>query len=302
MQQAKGIVLSVAGRSIKFYDQQVKEGVLTSRALKAIVGDIAYYKQEGAQNKVDQIEPRRNVLMRTFGSQDKEMAANLDLVLIVCAPSPLFNTVAIDRILTICFASRIPVALALNKIDLGLEPALDIYRNLDFPLFEFSAKFGQGFAGFMDYLQSSTLRSLALCGISGVGKSTILNRLVPDARRDTAEVSQRTGQGTQTTSQALAYPWTSQSGANLFLIDLPGASKFGISDLTEELVRQAFPEFIKVAAQCKYSDCAHIAEDSCGVKQALSSGEIAPSRYASYLDMMTELKSLPDARKYPRKT
>lgn len=292
-----GTVVAIAGREVQIYARELFKAKLSSRAMKVLPGDSVRFESAGEEPRVLEIEERRNILNRTFAYRDREIAANLDLLLVVTAGGVLFNTIAIDRVCTVAGAAGIPVAIVVNKLDLGPEDATAVYRALEYPVLEISAKHGENFASLLELLEPSGLSVTALCGVSGVGKSTILNRLIPEADRKTGEVSARTGQGRQTTSQARGYLYR-RSGEPLVLIDLPGSQAIGVSHFSRQEIRATFPEFSRVAMQCEYTDCLHLAEPSCGVKDAVEAGTIAISRYRSYLNMCQELDDMPDFRKY----
>ena len=291
-----GVVTVVAGRTVTIYDGKEEfEAKLRSRALKVLVGDRVSVAPDLL---VQEILPRKSTLMRTFGNEDREFAANIDLLIVVTALDKLFNSTAIDRALTIASAASVPVVMVANKVDLGDEPRIKIYEEIGHEVFALSAKFMQGIEKLVERLETEELSTVALLGVSGVGKSTLLNRLVPDAEARTAEVSDKIGQGRQTTSQALGYVMPRRGFSPLVVVDLPGSQYLGVSHLSPEIVLMSFEEFLPFAASCKYSDCKHIAEPECGVKTALEQKKIAASRYESYTAMLEELRDMPDARRY----
>lgn len=295
-----GTVVAVAGRQVQIFAGELYTAKLASRSMKVLPGDRVRFEASDDERRVLEVEPRRNMLNRTFSYRDREIAANLDLLLLVTAGGVLFNTIAIDRVCTVSVAAGIPVAIVINKLDLGNEEAAGIYRDLDYPVLELSAKLGDNFSELLKLIQPRDLSVTALCGVSGVGKSTILNRLIPEAERKTGEVSVRTGQGRQTTSQAIGYLYRREQEP-LVLIDLPGSQAIGVSHLSRQEIRATFPEFTREAGKCQYTDCLHLAEPACGVKDAVEAGSIALSRYRSYLNMCQELDDMPDFRKYGQK-
>ncbi len=290
-----------AGRAIYIHDGHTMPATLASKNLKSIVGDRVRYILENGEAIVTETVPRKNCLQKSFGAADKEIAANLDRLFIVTAPDQLFNTIAIDRVLAVCHAEDIPVTLLLNKIDLGEEPRCEAYRAAGFEILPMSAKFGKGLEGIRALFSDPAYEIVALCGVSGVGKSTLLNTVVTSAQQVIGELSEKTGQGKQTTSQAFGFPYQENRASPLMVIDLPGSSQFGISHLSKEIIRSAYPEFYEAARQCSFNDCTHTVEPNCGVHAAVEDGSVADFRFESYVDMFRELDGLSDARKYGKK-
>jgi ribosome biogenesis GTPase len=251
-----------------------------SKAVEAVVGDKVLFEGSGEHAIVVEVLPAQNTLSRSYRDETKRLAANLNELFIVTALGPLFNTYFIDRIMAVASAELIPFTLVINKIDLGeslFEPLIKIYRDIEVPMLHLSAKFGQGLESLRAKLSEPQIEVAALCGISGVGKSSILNVLLPDIQARTDEVSTRTGQGKQTTTQAFGYTYPRSRSTDLLLIDLPGVQSFGITHLTKEQVGNAFPE------------------EQCGVVKAVESGLLPFSRYESYAKMIAEID---DAKRY----
>lgn len=237
---------------------------------------------------------RQNQLTRTYRKRSKLIAANLDRILIVTAVGPLFNTIFIDRVLTAATVEGIPCTLLVNKVDLGLTQStseITVYQQIGIDLILMSAATGQGIDQLTMLLANQHLKRVVLAGVSGVGKSTILNRLVLQAQRRTAEVSRKTGLGRQTTSLAIGYRYDRGHGSDLLLIDLPGIQTFGVTDLDPLTIASTFPEFCSIQSACEYRDCHHLEEPNCAVRDAVFSGEIPCSRYESYLNMVSEVES-----------
>lgn len=284
------VILTPAGETIK--------GRLSTHARDVTVGDYVTYSIERGEAFISSVAPARNCLARAYHEKRKKLGANLDRVFIVTAAVPLFNEIFVDRIIAVATSEGIPCTLIVNKTDLDLSntlPLVETYAHLDIPVFYTSARLGEGMAAVEAALTDPHLHIVALAGVSGVGKTSILNHLVPEAASRTAEVSQRTGQGKQTTSQSRGFQYTRPNAPPLLIIDLPGIQKFGVTHLTKQEAAAAFVEFNEHAPNCRFGDCSHTAEDECGVKDAVDSGAIALSRYVSYLDMVEEIES---ARKY----
>ena len=188
--------------------------------------------------------------------------------------------------------------LVLNKADLGLELTASIvaaYRKIGIEVIECSAKFGSTFDEIEKRIQSSSVNVVALCGVSGVGKSTILNRLVPGAGAKTGELSEKTGQGRQTTSQPRAFLYSSAQAGQRVIIDFPGVQFFGLSHVPKEVVAGAFEEFVRYGQGCRFINCRHLQEPSCAVREAINRGDIEGWRYDSYIQILNEIE---EAREY----
>jgi len=262
---------------------------ITAKVPGVAPGDYVMHDQAGISN----VLPRKNCLVRTYRGQTKELAANLDMLYIVTAILPLFNTIFVDRVIAVCELRGIPYSLVVNKVDLGpeaAEPVTAIYDRLQVPILLTSAKTDEGLRPLALQLERCESRIVALAGTSGVGKSSILNRLVPEANRKTAELSRKTGKGRQTTSQAVGYVYDRADALSL-IIDLPGLQHFGAAFLAKSEAARGFREITRAAADCEYADCSHTAEPNCAVKAAAERGEIAPTRYLSYLHILDEIEA-----------
>jgi len=298
--EAKAVVLSASRRHVFISPdwQTVLKGTSSVKALDLTAGDQVIFEKRDSQVFVTSILPRKNSISRTYNNETRTVAVNLDRLFIVSAILPLYNTVFIDRVLAVAASQNIPCTLILNKIDLGLEEtksSIELYARLGFEILFTSAKYGDGMDRLAQALLDPLLQAVALAGISGVGKSTILNWLIPGAARKTAEVSPRTGQGRQTTTQAFGLLYRRPEKQGLLIIDLPGMHNFGISHLSTKQVAASFPEILSLAEECEFSDCAHVAERRCAVRDAVEAGKIARSRYYSYMHMLAELA---ETRKY----
>ena len=243
---------------------------------------------------VDNVLPSKNCLSRSYREETIRIAANLDRLFIVAAASPLFNTTFIDRVITVATLEGIDFTLVVNKSDRELESIrslISIYERLHLPLLYTSALQGAGFDQLEESLTDESLSIAAFTGISGVGKTSIISRLLPHTTLRVGEVSIRTGQGKQTTTQPEALVYHRAGKHPLLLVDLPGIQNFGVSHLDSTAVAGAFVEFQEVRGQCEFSNCAHRAELHCGVRDAMNRGTIAASRYDSYLRIVEEIEA-----------
>ncbi len=269
------------------------EAQLRSNAAEVVCGDLVIVDTSTDEPVITSIEKRTNLLSRSYGGKTKLLAANLDHLFIVSAIYPLFNTVFIDRTIAACIHEEIAFSLIVNKIDQGLDETqnlINVYAGLNISILYTSTKDPEGISPLVKVLEKSTIKRAALCGISGVGKSSLLKKLIPDAQARISAVSEKTGHGRQTTSMAVSYPRQTSHGLQ-YLIDLPGLQHFGVSHIRLDQLRSYFTEFVALSEQCQFIDCAHMAEPSCAVREALIKGEVSETRYNSYVHMRREIES-----------
>ena len=266
------------------------------------VGDIVNFEinKEGFAF-INRIEERRNYIIRKSINLSKQahiLASNLDLaLLIVTASHPLTSTTFIDRFLATAEAYRVPAVLAINKMDLYEGTDLEyadfltrLYRKVGYPVFQISAETGSG----IDELRKELIgRTTLLSGNSGVGKSSLLNRLIPDVNTKTAQISDVHDQGMHTTtfSELYVMPQTEESptlSSPTYIIDTPGIKGFGTIEFEKETVSHYFREIFAMSENCRFGNCTHTHEPGCAVRKAVEDYEIAPSRYESYLSIMED--------------
>lgn len=254
---------------------------------------------DGNTALIEEIVDRKNYVIRKASNLSKQshiIAANVDIaMLVVTVAHPETSTTFIDRFLASAEAYRIPVTLVFNKIDLlndeethYQDAVINLYENIGYSCLKCSAQTGHGIEEGIG--NSPSLRELLkdkvtlLSGNSGVGKSTLLNRLIPDAKAKTSEISSAhdTGQHTTTFSQMFDLP----EGGNI--IDTPGIKGFGTFDMERSEVSHYFREIFEIGRDCKYGDCTHTKEPGCAVLKALEEHYISQSRYQSYLSMLDD--------------
>lgn len=261
-----------------------------SRYDRVVVGDRVTL-DDGDENGtlgIAAVEPRRNLLERRTpsGRGNKPVAANLDRVYVVTSatdPQPIPQL--IDRLCAIAEANEIPVALVINKSELGSGEALAArYRHAGYEVFLVSAKTGVGLDPLFQALRG---RESLLTGASGVGKSTILNRLAPGLALRTGEVSEKNRRGKNTTVAAVLVPLPGGG----WLVDTPGFSDVGLWGIEPRELASCFPEMRGLIDRCKFADCTHRDEPACAIRDAAHTGVIHPDRYASYLILLEELRS-----------
>ena len=258
------------------------------------VGDSVWIKNQEKEKAttIEKIEPRKNYIVRKSINLSKKtqiLAANIDrLYLIVTLVAPETHLAFIDRFLVAAESFRIPVTLLFNKMDLYFEehlPIVDnviaIYEKIGYPCRKISA---------LDEKTISFLRKeidgnqVMIGGHSGTGKSTLINALDDSLSIKTGQISQAHLQGQHTTTFAEMHQL--QSGG--YIIDTPGIRAFGVIELEKEFISHYFPEMRELIGACKFHNCLHLNEPQCAVKSAVENGEIAPSRYATYLSLMEE--------------
>ena len=258
------------------------------------VGDrVTVEERPGDADYIVAIEPRRNYVIRRASNLSKEshiLAANVDqALLVVTLREPEVSTTFIDRFLATCEAYSVPASIIINKSDLWddldreLADALRVlYTQLGYGVEFLSVKSGEGLDRLRDLTRDKT--SL-LAGNSGVGKSSLINALVPGADLKTGEISDihHTGMHTTTFSEMVSLPYGGQ------VIDVPGVRGFGVIDFDKYDVSHYFPEIFETGRDCRYSDCLHIGEPGCAVRPAVEEHRIAESRYASYLSILEEV-------------
>ena len=258
------------------------------------VGDRVTVNDEGW---IIGIEDRRNYIIRKSINLSKQchiLAANVDqALLVVTVDRPQTSTTFIDRFLASAEAYRVPVILVFNKTDL-LSPDLRHYQQMMVSLYEgigyecrqISAATGEGVEEMRPLLSDKVT---LLSGNSGVGKSTLINRLVPGASLRTAEISDAHNMGMHTTTFSEMIPLTSLSSyPTSYLIDTPGIKGFGTFDMEPEEITGYFRDIFRFSKDCRFSNCTHTHEPGCAVLRALEDHYIAQSRYQSYLSMLQD--------------
>ena len=256
-----------------------------------IVGDQVRLTVDAAgQAVIESALPRASVLMRAEGTREKSLAANIDQIAIVFAARPDFNAHFVWRALLAAHGAGIDALAILNKSDLPDVAAAQAFlaqlKSLGYATLAISAKFGAA-ATQATLLQVLGDRNTLMIGQSGMGKSTLLNLLVPDAGARTQEFSVKLNLGKQTTSTSRWFHLPA-GGA---LVDSPGFQSFGLRHLDERALAAAMPDIARAPGRCRFNDCRHLDEPDCVVRAALARGEIDGARYAFYRHLMLELRA-----------
>ncbi|SAK48217.1 ribosome-associated GTPase [Caballeronia glebae] len=257
------------------------------------VGDRVVYEQSSAdQGVIVEIGERRNLLYRSDQFKSKLFAANLDQLLIVLGTEPHFSEDLLGRALISAEAHGLESLIVLNKIDVesALAPArarLAPYRELGYTVIELSAKMAPGEVH--PQLDARLKdRATILLGQSGMGKSTLVNLLVPDADAATREISSALNSGRHTTTFTRLYDLPG-GGA---LIDSPGFQEFGLHHLSEGQLERAFADFRPYLGHCRFYNCHHLHEPGCAVLEAVDAGKIRPARHALYVQLVHEASQI----------
>ena len=265
------------------------KGIFRQQKMKPLVGDdveIDIISEEKKTGNVAAILPRKNALIRPA-------VANVDQALVIFAaasPNPNFNL--LDRFLVMMGRQDVPVILCFNKCDLIPEEQQQeiaaIYEASGCKILFVSAKKALGLKELQEILEGKTT---TVAGPSGVGKSSLINLLAPEACMETGEISKKIERGRHTTRHAELI----QLKGDGYIMDTPGFSSLYLPEMEKEELQDCYPEFAAFEPYCRFQGCSHISEPDCGVKEALSEGKIHPVRYENYCQLYGELK---DRKKY----
>ena len=258
-----------------------------------VVGDyVDLEKNVDGTAYITEIDERKNYIVRRSSNLSKQshiLAANLDqCMLFVTVNYPETSTVFIDRFLASAEAYRVPTSLVFNKIDNYNEEELEyvdalinLYEYIGYSCFKISALQGDGVNEIKEVLKNKVT---LLSGHSGVGKTTLINSILPDAQLRTGDISIHHKTGMHTTTYSEMIPINDEG----YIIDTPGIKGFGTFNMEKEEISHFFPELFKVSKKCKYNNCIHIKEPGCAVLKAVENHHISESRYHSYISMMED--------------
>ena len=275
----------------KVYECKAK-GIFRKSNLKPLVGDnveIDIIDEEKRLGNITDIFPRKNQLLRP-------PVANVDQAVVLFAivkPNPSYNL--LDRLLIQMRQQNLPVIICFNKQDIATkqeqQELYDAYEKCGYRVLFISVKEEQGLDELKALLKGKTT---TLAGPSGVGKSSLLNKLVPDADMQTGELSKKIERGRNTTrhSELFFVEDDISKGSGTYVIDTPGFTSLEMRDVTADTLMQYYPEFTEYEPLCRFGGCSHIAEPDCGVKDAVAEGKISQVRYDNYKVLWEELKNM----------
>jgi len=290
-----GLVVAAHGRHCMVETVDGRQVLCLTRGKKSdiVVGDRVHWQPAGDEGVVERVAERRNLLYRQDEWKTKSFAANLDQLLILVAVEPMYAETQLTRALIAAEQAGIPTMIVLNKTDLpGVDAArerLAPYKAMGIAVHELSLKADGGRAAQAQLMPLLADRATLVLGPSGMGKSTLINLMVPAAEAQVGEISKALNTGRHTTTSTRWY-WLDEH-RHTALVDSPGFQQFGIRQLQPTDLARLMPDIRVHAQACRFYNCTHLHEPGCGVRDALARGDIHPSRYRIYGELHAELSA-----------
>lgn len=286
-----GYIVAAHGRQcrVELENGEVLPCLTRGKKSEAVCGDKVFIRSAGEnQGVIEEIRPRRTLFYRSNAFRQKLIAANVDQLILVAAVEPAFSTQLLERCLIAAASQDIATLIALNKCDLvdalpAAEARLQPFAARGSTLLNLSAR-EDAAAAVAQLLPRLRGKTSLLAGQSGMGKSTLINALIPAAEAATREISAALDSGKHTTTHARLY----HLDADSHIIDSPGLQEFGLSHLAPDELTHAFPEFAPYLGDCRFRDCQHRQEPGCALRDAVANGAIAPERLRLFQTLMTE--------------
>ena len=283
----KGTIVAAHGRQyrVELADGETLLCFPRGKKSEAACGDQVTVQRSGDQGVIDTIEPRRSLLYRSNAFKEKLIAANVTQIIIVVATEPSFSDELITRCISAAESQEMQALIVLNKIDLAdrvpaARETLAPFAKLGYRVLELSAlTSGEALRALLSHHTS------VLVGQSGMGKSTLTNALIPEAKAPTREISESLDSGKHTTTHATLYHLDADSA----LIDSPGLQEFGLGHLSAGEVEHTFLELRPLLGKCRFRNCRHDREPDCAVREAVRTGQMDPRRFAVFRTLCAEI-------------
>lgn len=283
----RGTIVAAHGRQyrVELADGETLLCFPRGKKSEAACGDQVTVQRSGDQGVIDAIEPRRSLLYRSNAFKEKLIAANVTQIVIVVATEPSFSDELVTRCITAAESQDMQALIVLNKVDLAdrvpvARETLKPFSKLGYRVVELSAlTSGEALREILSHHTS------VLVGQSGMGKSTLTNVLIPEAKAPTREISESLDSGKHTTTHATLYRLDADSA----LIDSPGLQEFGLGHLSAGEIEHAFLELRPLLGKCRFRNCRHDREPDCAVRDAVNTGQMDPRRYAVFRTLCAEI-------------